>query len=86
MFPKEYNYDAMSNGSNIELMTTIEVSETLGYTVQHIRLLIRQGRLKGSKIGRDWMILRESVVDYLTRQNMAPLIPTPRRGRPPIGE
>lgn len=67
-------------------MTTSEASKALGYTIQHIRLLVRQGRLRGSKIGRDWMILRESVVDHLTRREMAPLIPGPKRGRPPIGE
>lgn len=45
-------------------MTTNEASEQLGYTVQHTRLLIRQGKLQANKFGRDWMIVRESVAAY----------------------
>ena len=65
-----------------ELMTSSEASETLGYTVQHTRLLVRQGRLHGTKIGRDWMILRESVTEYVTQSSTVPLLPPSKRGRP----
>ncbi len=65
-----------------EVMTTSEASEALGYTIQHTRLLAREGHLQGTKIGRDWMILRESVADYVTESNTAPLIPRAKRGRP----
>ena len=68
-----------------EYMTTSEASETLGYTVQHTRLLVREGRLQGAKIGRDWLILRESVAVYVTHSNTSPLIPTQKRGRPRSG-
>ncbi|MBI4199707.1 MAG: helix-turn-helix domain-containing protein [Chloroflexi bacterium] len=68
-----------------EYMTTPEASETLGYTIQHTRRLVREGRLQGAKIGRDWLILRESVAEYVTRSNTQPLIPTQKRGRPRSG-
>lgn len=65
-----------------EFMTTSEASEALGYTIQHTRLLMRQGRIHGSKIGRDWMVLRESVAEYVTQRNTAPMLPSTKRGRP----
>ncbi|MBI2873386.1 MAG: helix-turn-helix domain-containing protein [Chloroflexi bacterium] len=71
--------------SETEYMTTSEASETLGYTIQHTRRLVREGRLQGAKMGRDWLILRESVAVYVTHSNTSPLIPTEKRGRPRSG-
>ena len=45
-------------------MTTQEATAALGYSVQHTRLLVRQGRLRAERFGRDWMIVRESVAEY----------------------
>lgn len=45
-------------------LSTKEAAEHLDYTVQHTRLLIRNGELKATKFGRDWMVVRESVVEY----------------------
>ena len=67
-----------------DFMTTVEASQALGYTVQHTRLLVRQGHLRGAKIGRDWMIIRESVAEYGMHMRTAPLIPTSKRGRPRV--
>lgn len=59
----------MSNkGLSQALMTTREAAEDLGYTIQHTRLLIRQGKIEASKFGRDWLVVRESVVEYKTGQ------------------
>jgi excisionase family DNA binding protein len=49
-----------------DFMTAKEAAKTLGYTVQHTRLLVRQGQLKANKFGRDWLIVRESVAEYKT--------------------
>ena len=65
------------------LLTVSEVAAKLGYTEQHIRLLLRQGRLGGRKIGRDWMVPYEVVELHATQQDTAPLFPVNRRGRPP---
>jgi excisionase family DNA binding protein len=68
-----------------EYVTTSEASDTLGYTIQHTRRLVREGRLRGAKLGRDWLILRESVAEYVTRSNTTPPITAPKRGRPRSG-
>jgi excisionase family DNA binding protein len=44
-----------------DYVSTEEAARRLGYTPQHVRLLARTGKLSGQKIGRDWLILRESV-------------------------
>lgn len=47
-----------------QLLTTLEAAEQFQCTVQHIRLLIRTGKVAGQKIGRDWFIDRESLNQY----------------------
>lgn len=53
-------------GLSQEVMTTREAAEDLGYTIQHTRLLIRRGQIEATKFGRDWLVVRESVVEYKT--------------------
>jgi len=59
--------------SEADLLTVPEAAEYLRHTVQHTRLLVRQGKLTGHKIGRDWMIPRDAVLDYNTRRSSRPL-------------
>ena len=66
-----------------QFLTVSEVALRLGFTEQHIRLLLRQGKLRGRKIGRDWMVPYEVVELHATQQDTAPLFPVVRRGRPP---
>ncbi len=47
-----------------EYVSTKDAADELGYTVQHTRLLIREGKLSAKKFGRDWMVVRESVEAY----------------------
>jgi len=49
-------------------MTAQEAADRLGYTVQHVRRLLRDGGLDGAKVGRDWLVLKTSVADYASRQ------------------
>jgi len=49
-----------------QYLSTHEAAESLGYTIQHTRLLIRQGKLAAERLGRDWMVLREAVTSYQT--------------------
>lgn len=54
-----------------EFITTAETAELLGYTPQHVRRLVREGVLDGTKIGRDWVINRASVGRFLAdRENL----------------
>jgi DNA adenine methylase len=50
-----------------------EVADMLGYTIQHTRLLIREGKLPAEKFGRDWLVGREAVSEYLGKQARLPL-------------
>ncbi len=70
----------MRNG---ELLTARQAAGVLGYTVQHVRLLVRAGQLVAQKAGRDWIIDRESVMDLKARRSTAPLISISGRGRKP---
>lgn len=44
-----------------EFITTKEAADRLGYEVQHIRRLLHSGVLEGEKLGRDWVVRRDSV-------------------------
>ena len=53
-----------------------EAGEIAGVTTGYIRRLLLQGRLKGKKIGRDWLVNKKSIQEYFK---------SPRKtGRPPI--
>lgn len=52
-----------------DLVTTQQAADALNYTVQHTRLLIRQGRLQGMKFGRDWLIRRDSFDEFVRERN-----------------
>jgi excisionase family DNA binding protein len=65
------------------VLTINEAAQALGYSRQHTRLLARQGRLRGTKAGRDWMIPRAAVKEYIEQRGTVPLIPRTKRGRPP---
>jgi excisionase family DNA binding protein len=52
-----------------EYATTHEIAEMLGYRVQHVRRLLHGGMLKGKKVGRDWVVVRESVDHYLASKD-----------------
>jgi excisionase family DNA binding protein len=59
--------------SDGDLVTSEEAADALGYTVQHVRRLARAGRLQGRKLGRDWLILHESVARFLAERASRPL-------------
>jgi excisionase family DNA binding protein len=68
---------------NSELITVRQAAELLGNTVQHVRLLIRTGQLTANKVGRDWIVDRDAVVDVRMKRATPPLIILKKRGRPP---
>jgi len=80
IFSKEYNSGDMITD---DFTTVEETASLLGFTVQHTRLLIRQGQLKGTKIGREWIIEKESIRTLLSQRNTEPMITERKRGRPP---
>lgn len=66
-----------------ELVGVTDAARTLGFSVQHTRLLIRQGQLEGIKMGRDWIITRESLNLFRVRRSTQPLLAERKPGRRP---
>jgi excisionase family DNA binding protein len=50
-----------------EFMTTAEAAEILGLHPASISRLVKQGKIEGERFGRDWMVSKRSVEDYLKR-------------------
>ncbi len=48
-------------------ITTADAAELSGYHVDHLRDLLAEGRIKGKKWGREWMVSRESLAAYVRR-------------------
>ena len=46
-------------------ITTAEAVRLSGYTIQHIRLLTRSGKVKAQKWGREWQVSKTSLLAYL---------------------
>ena len=48
-----------------EWMSTKEAAEYTGYSPSNLRYLLRQGKIEGRKLGRDWFTTKESLDAYL---------------------
>jgi hypothetical protein len=56
-----------SDQPRLEDLITLQVASTIcGLTQPHLALLIRQGKLWGEKIGRDWFTTREAIDHYMS--------------------
>ncbi|MFA7143069.1 MAG: helix-turn-helix domain-containing protein [Candidatus Dojkabacteria bacterium] len=49
----------------IKLFTVTETADTLGITPQTVRAYIKQGKLKGQRIGRPILITENSIKKFL---------------------
>jgi excisionase family DNA binding protein len=45
-----------------------EVAKTFGVTVQSVRKYLKEGRLKGNKMGTKWFVTEESIREFLTNR------------------
>src|SRR5258708_5056165 len=59
---------------NRVLITTTEACEMAGVTSAYIQRLLRDGRIEGVKLGRDWLIYEDSLNAFLSHPR--------KRGRP----
>jgi excisionase family DNA binding protein len=50
-----------------DLITTAEAAQLSGYNLDHIRELLREGKVNGQKWGREWQVSRVSLLAYLRR-------------------
>jgi excisionase family DNA binding protein len=60
-----------------EWITTPEAARLSGYHVNYLRQIIRQGKIKAEKKGRDWWVNQDSLMEYL---NEAQTIQDKRHG------
>ena len=50
---------------NEEWLTTDEAAQISGLSSSHIRYLLRNGKVQGKKLGRDWLTTRSFIQEYL---------------------
>ncbi len=50
-----------------EYIETTEAAAKLNYHVEHVRRMMREGSLKGIKIGRTSLVQRKSLDEYVAR-------------------
>lgn len=56
-----------------ELVSTDAAAKQLQYTPQHVCRLIRDGKLSGSKVGRDWVVYQKSIEAHLLLRENYPI-------------
>lgn len=71
----------MENPLNTEdLMTTKDAAAEADLSPTQISWLLRQGKLQGKKLGRDWLVSRASVLAYKNQWNKPGPKPKEPRG------
>jgi hypothetical protein len=51
------------------LITLKKAAKLSGLSASHLRLLVRQEQIWGTKIGRDWFTTEQAVREYLARDH-----------------
>ncbi len=64
-----------------EVMTVRGVAEALQVSEETVRRMLRDGRMKGAKIGRDYRVTRTDLDTFLRSTGSAGLEPLPPRER-----
>jgi len=55
----------MTNDTFGDLIGLEEAALYANFTTRHLRLLLQYGKIKGKKIGRDWITTKEEIDKYL---------------------
>lgn len=50
-------------------LTTDESAELTGYSVAYLRRLVREGRVLARKVQREWLVNRDSLIDYKAKMD-----------------
>ena len=53
---------------NKDLITPEEAGKLLKITARWVRELVIRGLIQGQKVGRQWVVSRQSVLDYLEQK------------------
>lgn len=51
-----------------QLLTLKEAAEFSPYSAEYLNLLARKGKINARKIGRDWLITKTDLFEYLKKQ------------------
>jgi excisionase family DNA binding protein len=57
----------MTDFNPSEWLTTKEAAELSGYKPVSVRWMVREGKIEGQKMGRDWVVNRESLLNYVDK-------------------
>jgi len=60
--------NASSNNMAEKLISLVEAAAISGFSTGYLRRLLREGKIQGTKIGRDWLTTEEAVKDYLSTE------------------
>jgi excisionase family DNA binding protein len=53
-----------------ELLSLKDAAELTPYSPDYLNLLARKGKIRARKIGRDWLITKSDLFDYLNHQKV----------------
>jgi hypothetical protein len=56
---------SLGQSKAVRLISTQAAAELVGYTRDHVGLLLRRGIIKGDKPGRDWFVDEASLRQYI---------------------
>ena len=76
----ELRFDQFPMPDLNEYMSTDEAAKLLGFHVQSVRYMVNNQTLEGIKVGRSWLVSRESVKEYLEKTRSMSKH-DPRRGK-----
>ena len=62
----------------VQLISLTEAAEISGLSHSHLRRLVRDGKIWGTKIGRDWLTTEKAVQNYLSTERRPG--PKPKEG------
>lgn len=54
----------------VELLSLKDAAELSPYSADYLNLLARKGKIKARKIGRDWLITKADLFEYLHKQQI----------------
>lgn len=65
-----------------EWLTVQEAAKLSGYNADHLRELIRDGKIKARKFSIVWMVSHNSLLDYLAKQEKLGSKRGPKKSNP----
>lgn len=71
----------MLQAEALELLSPGDIARMLQLHERTVQLFLKQGKIKGMKVGRKWRAYRTDVEDYLAGQRQLALVAAQEEGR-----